>query len=374
MLSKNRLFLALTTAILITLVFTSFYTLNFSKEITGFFKIGDHFSISPHLNADKVLINKNQVGYDGQFFLTLALDPFLSNDEAAQFLDHPRYRFGRLLYPLMANLASFGNATIIPYTLVFLNGLSILLMVLLLSELRKINGLDERFAFLLLCIPGIWVIFSFSTSELLSSVLLIASFVAYKQERFNSSGLFAGLACLAKEVTFIFWFASFITAIMEKNRKQIISLLLSIIPFGLFRTYLFIRFSAQNTSEASNFSWPLTGHIGKFQSWLSGEHVNKNEYFFYIVLLFAGILLLSKLYGNWKRERTLFFTSLGYLLIFALCTTKILDYHISYNRVLVVIYLLVLLSSSRTGLTKIDKTFWVLSGLASARYIYWYSR
>lgn len=136
------------------------------------------------------------------------------------------------------------------------NGLSILAGVLVLSKLRRATGLAEQFALLLLCIAGIWIAFSFSTTEVLSSLLVIASYVAYREGKFSTSSILAGLACLAKEVTLIFWLASLIAAFLDQNRKQVTTLLLSIVPFVALRLLLFARFPTHGASELSNFSWP----------------------------------------------------------------------------------------------------------------------
>ncbi|MCD4653625.1 hypothetical protein K8T06_06785, partial [bacterium] len=238
-LKNHRVLIIFINALVIVSVGLSFYYLNFAGEITGFFKIGDVLSISPYLDRNEVKINNDQVGYDGQFFLTLALDPFLTNPETVDALDNPKYRIGRLLYPLTGYLLSCGNREIIPYTLVILNGLFILLMVGMLSKNYKLDAIDVKYSFLLLCIPGLWITFSFSTAELMSSFLLVASYSACKHKKFVIAGIFASLACLAKEVVIIFWLSCLISVILDKNRKLLLSLLLSIIPFLLFRTYLF---------------------------------------------------------------------------------------------------------------------------------------
>lgn len=374
MFRKGRPLLALVTAILVTLVGGSLYSLAFSGEITGFFRIGDVYPLSPYLDPNEVLIHENEIGYDGQFFLTLALDPFLTNGGTVDGLDYPRYRIGRILFPVVAHGASLGNRAVVPFALVGINGLAILGSVLMLSDLRRKYGMGEQFALLFLCIPGIWVAFSFSTAEIVSSLLVIASYLTYQRAKMNTSSIFAGLACLAKEVTLVFWLASLITAYLEESRKRIVSLLLAIVPFAALRVFLFLKFPTQTASELHNFSWPLAGHLDKLHWWLSGKNLTKNEVVLYGVLVFAFILLISKLPKIWRDHKVLFFSSIGYLLIFILGTTQILDYFVSYSRALVMLFVLLLLSSSASRLSRLDKVFWILSGIASLRFVYWYAR
>ena len=78
-------------------------------NVTGFFRIGSEFSLSPFLNPDKILTFKGEIGYDGQQFLSIALDPGLANESTILSLDNPAYRYRRILYPLLGYLFGGGN-------------------------------------------------------------------------------------------------------------------------------------------------------------------------------------------------------------------------------------------------------------------------
>ena len=62
--------------LVILITYSFLFTYNFNP--TGLFLIGENFTKSPFLNSKEAIILKNEVGYDGQQFLTLAFDPFLS--------------------------------------------------------------------------------------------------------------------------------------------------------------------------------------------------------------------------------------------------------------------------------------------------------
>ncbi|WLT36996.1 hypothetical protein NON20_13125 [Synechocystis sp. B12] len=59
-----------------------FYWAKFDGQITGFFRIGSVLPLSPLLNPAETLIYQGELGYDGQQFLTIALDPGLQNDDS----------------------------------------------------------------------------------------------------------------------------------------------------------------------------------------------------------------------------------------------------------------------------------------------------
>ena len=57
-------------------------------------------------------------GYDGQFVLYVARD--LNPKTVAAHLDRPAYRYQRILLPLLARLAAFGDPAAIPWALLAL--------------------------------------------------------------------------------------------------------------------------------------------------------------------------------------------------------------------------------------------------------------
>ena len=73
-LHKNTTTLVLAPIIIVASITFGFW-FKFEKNITGFFLIGETFKKSPFLDENKILIVKNEVGYDGQQFLSLAFDP-----------------------------------------------------------------------------------------------------------------------------------------------------------------------------------------------------------------------------------------------------------------------------------------------------------
>ena len=67
-----------------------FYLDNVSLDCYKFFE--------KEMKKSSIFINKGEVGYDGQQFLTIALDPALKNIESISALDNPRYRYRRIMY------------------------------------------------------------------------------------------------------------------------------------------------------------------------------------------------------------------------------------------------------------------------------------
>lgn len=55
--------------------------------------------------------------YDGQWYYFIALDPA----NARYYVDWPAYRYTKILYPMLARGLAFGQANLIPYTLIAIN-------------------------------------------------------------------------------------------------------------------------------------------------------------------------------------------------------------------------------------------------------------
>jgi hypothetical protein len=60
---------------------------------------------------------QSEIGFDGQFYLFLALDPRHAQD----YMDMPAYRYSRIGYPILARGMSGGNSVAIPYMMILIN-------------------------------------------------------------------------------------------------------------------------------------------------------------------------------------------------------------------------------------------------------------
>ena len=113
--------------LVIIITFSFLFTYNYNP--TGLFLIGENFPQSPFLNSKEAIILKNEFGYDGQQFLTLAFDPLLLHEGTIEALDNPRYRSKRI-YCLFSHYFKLGFTQIIPWIIIMLNTLGIYLITI----------------------------------------------------------------------------------------------------------------------------------------------------------------------------------------------------------------------------------------------------
>jgi len=84
---------------------------NYQGNWTGLFRIGSQTKL-PAALSQGVFRNANPSGYDGQYYLILAHDPFLRHG-AATYLDESPQRSRRILIPVMAWALAAGRPTFI---------------------------------------------------------------------------------------------------------------------------------------------------------------------------------------------------------------------------------------------------------------------
>lgn len=111
------------------------------QDLLGFAALGS--SYSQHIGITHGFVS--DVGYDGQFFYYLALDPGLvvtcAHTAATCPLDHqPLVRLERILYPMTARLLALGQPALIPLSLLLVNALAILATAALLGRLSVEAG------------------------------------------------------------------------------------------------------------------------------------------------------------------------------------------------------------------------------------------
>ena len=241
------------------------------------------------------------------------------------------------------------------------------LMVIIFSIYSESN---QKRILLILAIPGLWIVLRISTVEILSNLLFLLSYLLISKERHRLALLTIGLACLAKETMLIFAASYAVVFLVNRNWKILLEMPLFFSPFILWQSYLIHRFGlGGDFEEGHNFKYPFIGIYEKFEILLTEEN-NKHEYIFFIILCISIIFLLTKIKVIFKDHPYLILGTLSYLLLFSISSRAIYDYHLSYNRVYIPVFLFLVLVQKQK-MTKIDCCFWTISSLSAIRVVYW---
>jgi hypothetical protein len=329
---------------LASLVCLFFYFGKFEGNITGFFRIGSVLPLSPLLNPDTTLIWPEELGYDGQQFLSISLDPFLTQPGTIAALDQPSYRYRRILYPLLGYLLGLGNPRWIPYALVGLNLLAIATFTFLLTRLLHHQGQSSRQGLWGLAIPGVWMVLSLSTADLWASVWAMAALLAFQSRRPWGMGGALSLGLLTRETLLLVWLALVISGIRCQRRDHCLPLGLALLPCLLWNAWLIHR-SLPGASGTGNFTWPLGGLLAKGEALIQAGLTPSNLYEGYSFLLLVFLLAWGLRASLWPRPQinAITLTFWSYAGLWAVASFYILNYYLNYSRVFLDLYWLFLL-------------------------------
>mgnify|MGYP001435949806 CR=1 FL=1 len=317
-------------------------------NITGFFRIGSEFSLSPFLNPDKVLTFKGEIGYDGQQFLSIALDPGLANESTILSLDNPAYRYRRILYPLLGYLFGGGNPLWIPWALVGINviALSICtgLIALILSQQRR----SVYQAMWFLSIPGIWMVLSHSTCDLLASTWGLGAIISAQNRRISLMVICLTAGLLTRETLFILWLALLLVHLKEKRIRVIAALGVSTLPILTWLGYIHYR-NLPGNPGIGNLDFPFAGIAEKFQVLITSgiTGINLYEILLWCSLWFSfgWLLWLTRQPSAFPNSsdqilwNTLHYTGLAYLGLFLVSAYIIHCYYINYSRIFLDVFI-----------------------------------
>jgi hypothetical protein len=145
-----------------------------------------------------------QDGYDGQFFYYMGLDP----TGAVPYVDAPAYRYGRILYPMLARALSLGMPALLPWALILINLAAMGAGTLGVAMWLRRRDVSPWFALLYGLYPGMVVVLRYDLSEALAYALTAFGVLAFgscagRWRVLGGAALF-GLAALARESTAVF--------------------------------------------------------------------------------------------------------------------------------------------------------------------------
>jgi len=320
---------------------------HFRGEILGFFRIGTVIPRSPYVgHVPEHVLSKGELGYDGQFFLTLALDPGLHQRGSIAALDNPRYRYRRILYPFLASLITLGYKPAIPYALVGINGACLVGIVFILALWFQETGLSAWLGLLALGIVGVWIVFLLSTADLLASFLLIISLYAYFHRRVWLTALAMAAAGLTHETLLLvlggFWF----DALLKRNWRDLSILTLAVLPAGIWNIHILktLPVRGSTTGFFENFTLPAAGMVAKIRSFLMEPLGVKGMYDALTFFLVTGMLFLL-CFGPKRDDQVTVLRWCGvvYLILYLVVSMQVFEYYLGFNRVFMNVGLLLLM-------------------------------
>lgn len=205
----------------------------------------------------------SRLGYDGQFYAQLALDPSLSDPAFNRALDNPSYRARRIGLPALAYCLGGGNPAWIlqAYALVNL-GFWFVLAIALLALLHPWTPLKVVAMAAALSTGGVLASMRDCLTDLPAAAMIMAG-LAVGASSWGGFGLLAA-ATLTRETSLLAAFA-WLDGRRPLARRNGALLALAILPFGAWFLYVKFRFGGLHWSSGGrNFALPLQSVVGSF--------------------------------------------------------------------------------------------------------------
>jgi hypothetical protein len=183
-------------------------------------------------------------GYDGQFYYRFAIDPFSRRKvDHGISLDAPAYRQQRILYPVLAWLASAGDPARVPAALIVVNYIGLLLIAWLgaLSAIRVGRHALWGLAFSLY--PGFIFTLSRDLTEIVAAVFLLAGLHCLHKSWHWAAAVCLTCAVLTRETTLLVAAALAITSVVDRRRAEgqrayVWLYLMPVLIYAAWRIYL----------------------------------------------------------------------------------------------------------------------------------------
>jgi hypothetical protein len=337
-------------AALVAVVMLLFLFVPFHGHVTGFFRIGDVRPPAPALAGSDMLIYPHQAGYDGQYYLALALDPALRNPKTLNSLDHPAYRSRRILLPLLGHALGLGQPALIPYALPLLNAAALLALVWLAARWLQAGGRSGWLGLLVLALPGVWESLALTTTDLLCSAFALATLLALRKQRPALAAVLLALAALTRETALLYWVAILGALLGARQWRSLLWLLPAGLPAAAWNLYLLHHVPAGTGGNVVQilFGLPGAGWLQRLRWCVENGLTGKNlfELFVFVTLLAVLAVLLWNLWRARADRATWPAAAIALLLggMFVCARPFLLRYHMDYSRVFLDLTVLLVLS------------------------------
>jgi hypothetical protein len=221
------------------------------------------------------------VGYDGQFYYYIAVDP----GGATCCMDASAYRYTRIGYPLAARALALGIPGLVPATMLAINLAAITATVALLAAWLRRKGRSGWWALVYGFYPGLFQAFQADVTEPLAYALVAAAIFTLEfggRRRLLWGGLLFGLAGLTRETTLLFPAVYAVAVVLRARgatlRRLASGLGLAVLAAGpvvAYKAALAARFGSVGIGfkSGSEFATSPLGGLLSFQPFLAQHWV-----------------------------------------------------------------------------------------------------
>jgi hypothetical protein len=280
-------------------------------------------------------------GYDGQFYVQIALDPLLKNPQLRKALDIPGYRVQRIMLPTLSYLLGFGKPAVIVQVYALLNLL--FWFMLLFGLVHYLHASTPRDYLCILTIV-------FTTGALISVQRSLTDLPAATLG-FFASALSGASACLMMSMAILTRETSAMFLLkfawpLPKDRSEVFALTfraaLVIAPLALWLLYVHYSFGA-SFQDTGAFGWPFRGwalHV--YTNWKALNAMPLKfdlsslidwQWHMFELLALLSAMVQAFCFAIWRSPRCAYWRmGVGFAVMFIFFTSCIFEEQIAFCR------------------------------------------
>ncbi|PIN89405.1 hypothetical protein COU57_06170 [Candidatus Pacearchaeota archaeon CG10_big_fil_rev_8_21_14_0_10_32_14] len=270
------------------LIFTilSFYHFNFSSRIYLTSDLITNYQ--KEIPKNLVLYTSNS-GFDGNYYYLISADLFRSH-----IIIHP-LRYQRILYPLVVRIFSFNQIDMIPFTMIYINYLSIIIGAFFMLLIFKKYKSKNYYVYIWAINVGLIISFVRDLSEPLMILGVIIGLWCLEEKKYLLSSVFFSLAIMTKEIVIIILIPILIYQLYKKEYLIFAYYLTPILIFIIWQVIIYLEFG---DSPLINIlmrpvSIPLIGFIAVILNYGS---LTRLDWYFFIAKSLITIFALAQIY------------------------------------------------------------------------------
>jgi hypothetical protein len=183
-------------------------------------------------------------GYDGQFMYFAAFDPFMRAFHAdpvryRSYMDSPPYRFGRIGFAWLTNLASLGAWPRYPATMIWLVLGAIGATAVGIAVAARHASVSPVWGLVVLVVPGFWASLGTGLPEPIAAAFLVFGYLAWTREHWLAAGLLLAGSLLVRETGAVLVVMLAVATYLRGERRSALTMaVLAFLPIVLWRLYM----------------------------------------------------------------------------------------------------------------------------------------
>ncbi len=278
------------------------------------------------------VVTRDLQGHDGKFFFIQALDPlYLEPDEYAVFLDRPRYRAQRMLFPFVAGLGGLVPAGFVPWAMALTSVVALGVGTWATAEIsRRLGGsawLGLAFALNLGVVSELFI----GGAGILAFALAPVSVVELERDRLGRAAAALTAAALTREVMLLFAFGVGIALWRRFGARRAVPVVVApLVAVGAWWLYLAVRLGGMAATPAIqeiDLRFPFAGMVEAAGRWSDAP----------LDLVFGTVMVMVLAWfvvRAFRRETYLGWGALGFVALGALLSAQVWGRYFDISRAL----------------------------------------